>query len=155
MTNGVSGHVKRVFSPGDKVFTKTGKPFVIEEIEPERIRFRLLSSGRKMSLKQSRLASVIDNFEEIRNSDNLEHAVNVVLRKFGDSDSANEPYLYGLAQEFWKRQGGSAPKTKSSIKIVPRRNANAARPKVRSKSVGSKPHVDPAQFDFSNGAPKR
>jgi predicted restriction endonuclease len=96
-----------VFSPGDPVFTKTGKSFVIEKIEEERIRFRLLSSDRKMSLKRSRLALVIKDFEEIRNSGNLERAVREVLKKSGHSDSTNEPYLYGLAQEFLRRQSAS------------------------------------------------
>jgi hypothetical protein len=139
VTNGASNRVQQVFSPGEQVLTKTGKRFEIEEIGAERIRFRLLASGRRMSLKQSRLARVIENFKEIRNSDNLERAVNDVLRKFGESDSTNEPYLYGLAQEFLKRQptGRNGKQNLSP-------NPKAAKPKVRSK-----PHVDPAQFDFS------
>ena len=73
-----------------------------------------------MSLKQSMLALVIDNFEKIRSSDNFERAVNDVLKRFGDSDSANEPYLYGLAQEFLKRQVASTPKAERPFKIVPK-----------------------------------
>jgi hypothetical protein len=122
VTNGASKRVQQVFSPGEQVLTKTGKPFIIEEIGEERIRFRLLSSDSRMSLKQSRLARVIDNFEEIRNSDNFERAVNDVLKRFGDSDSANEPYLYGLAQEFLKRQVATAPKAEGPFKSVPRRD---------------------------------
>jgi hypothetical protein len=119
VANGASKRVQQAFSPGEQILTKTGRPFVIEKIGEERIRFRLLASDRRMSLKQSRLALVIDNFEKIRNSDNFEHAVNEVLKKFGDSDSANEPYLYGLAQEFLKRQVASAPKAESPSTIVP------------------------------------
>jgi hypothetical protein len=100
VTNRLGKRIQQAFSPGDEVRTKTGRRFVIEEIGGERIRFRLLASNRKMSLKQSRLKHVIENFEEIRNSENIEHAVREVLERFGDSDSTNEPYLYGLAQRF-------------------------------------------------------
>jgi hypothetical protein len=109
LTNSASKRVQQVFSRGDQVFTKTGKSFVIEEIWEEQIRFRLLASDRKMSLKQSRLALVINNFEEIRSSNNLERAINAVLKRFGDFDSTNEPYLYGLAQEFLRRENASTP----------------------------------------------
>jgi hypothetical protein len=111
VTNGMSKRVQQVFSPGDQVLTKKRAAFVLDEIGEERIRFRLLASGRKMSLKQSRLAHVIDNFEDIQKKSNLELAIREVLERFGDTDTVNEPYLYGLAQEFRKRQLHLIPTT--------------------------------------------
>lgn len=160
MTNGASKRVQQIFSPGEKVLTKTGKPFVIEEIGAERIRFRLLASDRRMSLKQSRLALVIDNFEQIRNSDNLARAVRDVLKKSGDAaDSTNEPYLYGLAQEFLKRQVASTPKAKRPFNIVrksdhvsgpPKSERTAVSKKTRTKAgISVTRHTDPRQFEFT------
>lgn len=117
MTNGASNRIEQLFSAGDKVLTRTGKTFVIEEIGEEQIRFRVLASNRRMSLKRSRLEHVIANFQEIRNSDNLERAVNTVLKEFGDSDYTNEPYLYGLAQECLARQAASKSKAKQPSKV--------------------------------------
>lgn len=94
--------LREVFSPGDQIFTRTGVQFTVEEIEIERVRIRL-SSDRILLLRYNRIEAVIDNFEEIRASSNLEHAVNEVLKRIGSPDYTNEPYLYGLAQEFLKR----------------------------------------------------
>ena len=64
-----------------------------------------------MSLRQSTLAHVIDNFEEIRDSANIEHAINAVLKRFKDQDTANESYLYGLARDFLDGQPKRAATT--------------------------------------------
>jgi hypothetical protein len=79
VTNGASNRFQQIFSPGNRVFTKTGKTFVIEEIGEKRIRFRLLAGHGKMSLRQSTLAHLIDNFEDIRDSENLEEMIRLLV----------------------------------------------------------------------------
>lgn len=89
------------FAKGEEILTRTGKSFRIEAIEGNRISFRPRRGTKVLSLAWEKLRIVVEHFDEIKNSKNLEHAVASVLARFGQSDSQNEPYLYGLAKRFW------------------------------------------------------
>lgn len=89
------------FAKGEEILTRTGKAFRIEAVDDNRIIFRPRRGTKALSLAWDKVRIVVEQFDEIKNSRNLEHAVGSVLARFGQGDSQNEPYLYGLATAFW------------------------------------------------------
>lgn len=89
------------FAVGDEIHTRTGKTFRIEAVEGSRVHFRPRRGTQILSLAWEKVRIAVEHFDEIKNSKNLEHAVASVLARFGQGDSQNEPYLFGLANRFW------------------------------------------------------
>lgn len=104
------------FAKGEEILTRTGKAFRIEAIGDNRIVFRPRRGKKALSAAWDRVRIVVEHFDEIKNSRNLEHAVGSVLGRFGQGDSQNEPYLYGLAEKFWmqrSKSNGASGKSRS------------------------------------------